>query len=255
MVLPQVPQAIGLVYALVMVPLIAWLWYHKKFSRKTGFIVLVVSTLLGFLLFTPMVPYQFQLAVLGEQQALPVPIVAVIVLLGIFWVLTLVAGRVFCGHICPIGTTQEIVYLIPVKKIILGHKQKTMTFRGVFFVIFILAAVIFSLGLVQLFGIHEFFHLNVTSPMFFVFVVLLLVAVFVYRPFCRLFCPFGALLSFAARWSMFKFKNTDRCIDCLKCIRACPTQEAGAAAKKDECYMCGRCIGACGDTGGIEYRK
>ena len=255
MVLPQVPQVIGLVYALVMVPVIAWLWYQKKFSRKTGFAVLVISTLSGFLLFAPMAPYQFQLAVLGKQQALPVPIVAVIVLLGIFWVLTLVAGRVFCGHICPIGTTQEIVYLIPVKKFILGHKQKTLTFRWVFFILFIIAAGIFSLGLIQLFGIHEFFHLNVTSPMFFVFVVLLVVAVFVYRPFCRLFCPFGALLSLAARWSMFKFKNTDRCIDCLKCIRACPTQEAGVATKKEECYMCGRCIGACGDTGGIEYRK
>ncbi|MCX6697930.1 MAG: 4Fe-4S binding protein, partial [Methanoregula sp.] len=120
---------------------------------------------------------------------------------------------------------------------------------------FILAAVLFSLGLVQLFGIHAFFHLNVMSPLFFVFVSLLIVAVFVYRPFCRLFCPFGALLSLAAWGSGCKFKNTDRCIDCLKCIRACPTQEAGAAAKKEECYMCGRCIEACGDTGGIEYRK
>ncbi|MCX6698065.1 MAG: 4Fe-4S binding protein, partial [Methanoregula sp.] len=47
----------------------------------------------------------------------------------------------------------------------------------------------------------------------------------------------------------------DRCIDCLRCIRACPTREAGTAANKAECYMCGRCIESCGDTGGIEYRK
>jgi len=255
MVLRQLPQIFGLVYALVMVPLIAWLWYRKMFSRMTGLAVLAVSTLLGFLLFAPMAPYQFQLAVLGKQQALPVPIIGVFVLLAVFWVYSLVAGRIFCGHICPIGTTQEIAYLVPVKKFILGHKHKTMAFRWVFFVLFITAAVIFSLGLVQLFGIHEFFHLDVTSPMFFAFVVLLLAAVFVYRPFCRLFCPFGALLSLAARWSVLKFKNTDRCIDCLKCIRACPTQEAGTAAKKDECYMCGRCIEACSDTGGIEYRK
>ncbi len=255
MAFQQAPQIIGLLYALVIVPLIAWLWYRKKFSRKTGFAILIVSTIFGFLLFAPMAPYQFQLVILGKQQALPVPIIGVFVLLGIFWVLTLVTGRIFCGHLCPIGTTQEIAYLVPVKKFILGHKQKTMAFRWIFFVLFILAAVLFSLGLVQLFGIHEFFHLNVMSPLFFVFVGLLIVAVFVYRPFCRLFCPFGALLSLAARWSVIKFKNTDRCIDCLKCIRACPTQEAGTAAKKEECYMCGRCIEACGDTGGIEYRK
>ena len=251
----QIPQLFGLVYALVMVPLIAWLWYAKKLSRNNGFVILIVSTLFGFFVFAPMIPYQFQLAVLGKQQSLPVPIIGVFILLAIFWVYSLVAGRVFCGHICPVGTTQEIVYLVPVKKFILRHKRGTLAFRWVFFILFVIAAVFFSLGLLQLFGIHEFFHLDVASPLFFVFVVLLLVAVFIYRPFCRLFCPYGALLSLAARWSVFKFKNTDRCIDCLKCIRACPTHEAGVAAKKEECYMCGRCIEACGDTGGIEYRK
>jgi polyferredoxin len=251
----QLPQVIGLVYALIVVPLIAWLWYQKKFSRKAGLVVLVLSTVFGFLLFAPMAPYQFQLAVLGKQQALPVPIIGVFILLDILWVFSLIAGRVFCGHLCPIGTAQELMYLVPVKKVIVGHKRITVAFRWVFFIAFTLAAIILSLGLVQIFGIHEFFHLDVTSPLFFVFIGLLIVAVVIYRPFCRLVCPFGAFLSLAARWSVFKFKNTDRCINCLKCIRACPTQEAGEAATKDECYMCGRCIEACGDTGGIEYRK
>ena len=251
----QIPQLFGLVYALVMVPFIAWLWYAKKLSRNSGWIILIVSTLSGFFVFAPMIPYQFQLAVLGKQQSLPVPIIGVFILLAIFWLYSLVAGRVFCGHICPVGTTQEIVYLVPVKKFILRHKPVTLAFRWVFFFLFIIAAVFFSLGLLQFFGIHEFFHIDVASPLFFVFGVLLLVSVFVYRPFCRLFCPYGALLSLAAAKSLFKFKNTDRCVDCLRCIRACPTGEAGTAANKAECYMCGRCIEACGDTGGIEYRK
>lgn len=255
MVIQQVPQVLGLVYALVVIPLLASLWYVKKFSRKTGLIVLVISTFFGFFVFAPMAPYQFQLAILGNQQALPVPLFAIFVLLAVFWVLSLGFSRIFCGHVCPIGTTQELVYLVPAKKFILTHKAKTMMFRWVFFVLFIIAGIFFSLGLLQFFGIAEFFHGNVTSPLFFVFLALLVVSVFVYRPFCRLFCPFGALLSVAARMSLFKFKNTDRCVDCLKCIRACPTQEAGTAAEKAECYMCGRCIEACGDTGGIEYRK
>jgi len=255
MVFQQIPQVVGLAYALVIVPVIAGLWYIQKFSRKTGFIFLVLSTLMGFLVFAPMAPYQFQLAILGQQQALPMPLVAVFILLAVFWIFSLVFGRIFCGHACPIGTIQELVYLVPVKKFILIHKRLTMAFRWIFFILFIFSGTVFSFGLLQLFGIAEFFHGNVTSPIIFVFLAVLVVAVFVYRPFCRLFCPFGALLSLAGRWSFFRFENTDRCVDCLKCIRACPTEEAGAAAKKAECYVCGRCIEACGDTGGIEYRK
>ena len=116
MVLQQIPQVVGLAYALVIVPVIAGLWYIQKFSRKTGYIFLVISTLMGFLVFAPMAPYQFQLAVLGNQQALPVPLVAICILLAIFWILSLVFGRIFCGHVCPIGTIQELVYLVPVKK-------------------------------------------------------------------------------------------------------------------------------------------
>jgi polyferredoxin len=33
--------------------------------------------------------------------------------------LTLVVGRIFCGTICPVGSLQELAYIIPVKKIII----------------------------------------------------------------------------------------------------------------------------------------
>ena len=44
---------------------------------------------------------------------------------------------------------------------------------------------------------------------------------------------------------MFKFRRNEKCIDCGKCEKACPTGEAGREDMKMECYMCNRCVEAC----------
>jgi polyferredoxin len=130
-----------------------------------------------------------------------------------------------------------------------------MGFRWAFFILFLVSAVIFSAGILQLSGIHEFFHLDILSPLFFVFALILVISVFVYRPFCRLFCPFGAILSLAAAKSLFRFRVGEACIDCGNCTKACPTQEAKDTDPKAECYMCGRCIESCKKTGALAYRR
>ncbi len=252
----QLPQLLGIIYALVLIPLVAYLWYSGKFSRKAGYLFLILTTLFGFLLFAPMAPWQLGLALEGRVQALPVPIYGVYAILGVLLVFTLVAGRIFCGHFCPIGTAQELAYLVPVRKVILRHKTITMAFRWAVFIVFVITALFLSNSILRLFGIHEFFHLNTASALFIVFVAILLVSIVVYRPFCRLFCPFGAVLSLAAARSIFKFrKDRDTCIECGLCAEACPTQEADPDSSKAECYMCGRCVEACkkGDT--LRFRR
>jgi polyferredoxin len=185
----QLPQLLGIIYALVLIPLVAYLWYSGKFSRKAGYLFLILTTLFGFLLFAPMAPWQLGLALEGRVQALPVPIYGVYAILGVLLVFTLVAGRIFCGHFCPIGTAQELAYLVPVRKVILRHKTITMAFRWAVFIVFVITALFLSNSILRLFGIHEFFHLNTASALFIVFVAILLVSIVVYRPFCRLFCP------------------------------------------------------------------
>jgi Fe-S-cluster-containing hydrogenase component 2 len=46
---------------------------------------------------------------------------------------------------------------------------------------------------------------------------------FVGRPFCRFLCPYGAILSVAARWPSYGVRITpDDCIKCSLCGGACP---------------------------------
>ena len=117
MVIESIPKIAGMVYAIAATILVITLLRQRKFNKKIGYIFLAVSSFLGFLIFAPMIPYQFQTVVLGNMNQLGSPLALAIMGLVIFVVLTVVAGRVFCGYVCPIGTVQELLYNIPTKKI------------------------------------------------------------------------------------------------------------------------------------------
>lgn len=72
---------------------------------------------MGFLVFAPMFPNQFQLIVLGNTGQLGAPIQIAIIGLLLFIVLTFVSGRMFCSYLCPIGAIQELAHFIPIKKL------------------------------------------------------------------------------------------------------------------------------------------
>ena len=88
-----------------------------------------------------------------------------------------------------------------------------------------------------------------------IFCGVLLVSTTLYRPFCRLVCPYGTLLSLAAGKSLFSLGRTGACIGCNQCVRVCPTDEAEPDDRKAECYLCGRCTGVCPVGGALWYRR
>lgn len=67
------------------------------------------------------------------------------------------------------------------------------------------------------------------------------------RPFCRTFCPLGAIYALAGRVSVSRIEvDKDLCVACGLCDKVCPVEldvmkEAGGA----ECIACGDCIAAC----------
>ena len=46
-------------------------------------------------------------------------------------------------------------------------------------------------------------------------------SIFLFRPFCRLFCPLGAWLSLVSRISPFRVRVGASCVTCGKCDDAC----------------------------------
>jgi len=250
-----IPRVVfGMVYAVVAFGILAYLFRRGMFSRKIGYLFLGLSTAMGFLVFAPMLPNQFQLLVLGELGRLRAPLPVAALGFALFIVLTFVFGRIFCGYLCPIGAVQELAYRLPTKKLRISRKAVPMAFHLAFFAAFIVLGVVFSVEVLAYFGFRQFFHLNVTSVFFYVFLGLLALSVFVYRPFCRLFCPYGVLLSLVSIKGLFKLRRNDDCIDCKLCGDNCPTNEAGRYDLRQECYMCNRCRDIC-PVDGLDYSR
>lgn len=254
MVLDFVPKFIGFLYALLMTGILAYLWYTGRWRHGMGWVLLLVSSGLGFLIFSPIAPYQFQQLVLRDVQGLGAPLLAGALGLLVMVFLVFVFGRFFCGYLCPAGTVQEIAYRLPVPKWEMRQKSAFMVIRAGFFIVFLVMALILSLPLLAWFGIRDFFYL-VLSTGSVVFALLLLFSVVLYRPFCRLVCPYGLLLSAAAAAGLFRLERTESCIGCGKCEKACPADEAKRGDKKAECYLCGRCTDVCPAEGALRYMR
>ncbi|MDM8000641.1 MAG: 4Fe-4S binding protein [Dehalococcoidia bacterium] len=253
MVIESIPKAAGMAFAVVVSLLVIVLLVRGKFNRRMGLALLVAATLMGFLVFAPMLPNQFQVLLLGKTKQLGVPVPLAGAILFLFVAISFVVGRSFCGYACPIGAVQELVYKLPGKKLVLRNKKVTQVFRLASLAAFLVLTVVFSLGMLNYLGVHDFFYLDLTWY-FLVFLAILILGVFLYRPFCRLACPYGAILSLAAIKGIFKLRRNGNCNECGECELVCPTNEAGANDLKQECYLCHRCVEAC-KKGGISYGR
>jgi ferredoxin-type protein NapH len=78
------------------------------------------------------------------------------------------------------------------------------------------------------------------------------------RTQCGLFCPMGAFQSFTNKVNPFEIRIArDRCKDCEKCIRECPTFSLDAnsvalGGTRISCSKCGKCVDQC-PTGAIGF--
>ncbi|GIU43999.1 iron-sulfur cluster-binding protein [Shewanella sairae] len=81
--------------------------------------------------------------------------------------------------------------------------------------------------------------------------------------FCRYICPYGALLGILSFLSPFKIRrNTQHCLidakgmSCDKCTRACPASisvHKKINIRSDECQACMRCISACPKNEALQF--
>ncbi len=187
-------------------------------------------------------------------------------------VLALLFGRVFCGGVCPLGGIQDLVLLKPVE--VPRRLDKAL---GWLKYLYLAAAIWFalpeawrpSITLPTLAAWRDFITLpNLASRDFIIcrfdpFVgffrrtgsvnmmifggSLLLLGLFVGRPYCRYLCPYGALLALLSRFSWRRVTITpDDELDCGLCTEACPF---GAIEKmraiSSSCLYCARCYPSC----------
>jgi len=236
----ELGMMLGIIYTAVMLPLVSYLLYKGKLNKELGWLILVISSLMGLAFFAPLFPWQLQLLMLGKLPQANLPLVVVVT--SIVILSSLVVGRVFCGYVCPPGALQELAYLAPIKKVKLPSSI-TVKVRWVVFLAMVALAVLLSFNLTKVIGLPDLFQL-VVGPGLVIFLAIIMASTVFYRPFCRFVCPFGALSSLLSWKSVYGVRRNSNCVECGRCEKVCPPQvlkeRAGA-----ECYLCGRCLATC----------
>jgi polyferredoxin len=164
--------------------------------------------------------------------------------------LTLLAGRVFCGWLCPLGGLLALINQFKSNAPPVWTK-KLLPYRFPW-LYFLLAVMFLGSGWAMYFSpfhllTEELSRLSLLQiPWMLLTVVLLGISIFP-RFWCVHICPTGLLLSLLSRWRMFRAKPPDACIHCGICESICPTGSADPTNAKTsaDCLLCGRCSEKC----------
>lgn len=187
--------------------------------------------------------------------------------LAVFLLMVLVANKYICGWGCQAGTLQDLVFRLNQgsgKKAILGGQIRvpfvfTNSVRVVFFCMFTLVAFLWGTDIIEPVDPFKIYKPAALGLMGGGFVGLLLaLSLFVYRPWCHLFCPFGLVGWLVEKISRIRISvDYDTCIACRKCETVCPSTVMGAILTQErktipDCFACYACRDVC-PTGSIDF--
>ncbi|WP_081673435.1 redoxin family protein [Butyrivibrio sp. FC2001] len=114
----------------------------------------------------------------------------------------------FCKYICPAGTSEGAMLMIP----------KNPSFLSMLGPIF--------------------------TQKFIIMVIVILACIFCYRSFCRFLCPLGAIYGIFNKLSVIGVKvDANRCNNCGACVRFCKMDVKKVG--DHECIHCAQCVARC----------
>jgi NosR/NirI family transcriptional regulator, nitrous oxide reductase regulator len=169
------------------------------------------------------------LSLFNSAYAIPVTALLFFIIPLVF---ALLAGRVFCSGVCPLGAIQEVTGFRQVK--VPKKIESVLTLIPFIY-----------LGLSILFAATEsqflicrydpfvgIFRIDAPFTMIIFGSLLLIAGIFVNRPYCRYLCPYGAMLGLFSRFSVKHLTITPaECRVCRLCETVCPYDAILAADK------------------------
>ncbi|UCC98814.1 MAG: 4Fe-4S binding protein [Phycisphaerales bacterium] len=197
----------------------------KKRSRRAIFALTVFSLLyFGFWREGCVCPIggtqNIVLSIFDAEYVVPITVAAFFLLPLVF---TLFFGRTFCAAVCPLGAVQDLVLCRPVA--VPSWAESGLRLLAY---VYLGAAVLFAATgsafiICRYDPFISIFRLTGDLNILILGACLLLIGVFVGRPYCRFICPYGVVLRQLSRLSRRRVTITpDECIQCKLCEESCP---------------------------------
>lgn len=171
----------------------------------------------------------------------------------------------FCGWICPVGFTSNLLEKIALKlktiyrpPVWLDWSLLSLKYLLLGFFAFLIL-VMMNLQAIEAFNRTPYnlvvdakmllFFLEPSNLTLWVMFALLFTSFFLRNFWCRYLCPYGALLGIISLVSPVRIRrDAETCIDCHKCEKVCPGSilvASKSSVNNSECIGCLECVSAC----------
>lgn len=187
-------------------------------------------------------------------------------------------GRFVCGWLCPFGLIQDLLYKIPTGKKGVPKKKRLLPgdrwLKWLKYGILVVFVLLLPLVVADVSGLGSPWFCKYICPagtleggwpllllnqglrdaagwLFAwknaILFSLLILSVFISRPFCRYLCPLGAVYGLFHPVSLYRMEvDSHKCTSCGACRHACPWSiSAYQTPNSPDCIRCGKCVSAC----------
>jgi len=190
---------------------------------------------------------------------------AALLLFTAFILISLFFKKAFCSWLCPVGTFSEFLWHLGRRLFTRNLRLPAlldMPLRGLKYLL--LAFFVFLIGSMSADQLNDFLQssyglladvkmlnffrdLSLTAGIVLLFLVFF--SLVMQNFWCRYLCPYGALMGLVSFFSPVKIRrDTEACIDCAKCARACPAGlpvDRLVQVSSIECTGCMECVASC----------
>lgn len=190
-------------------------------------------------------------------------------ILGILALFGLMLARTICGFLCPVGLCQELLYKIRTPKLKKSRVTRILSyFKYVILALAIALPLIYALRDIPLpafckyicpagtLGGAVMLLINPNNSGLFgqlgwqftwkfsLAIAFVVASVFIFRVFCRFFCPLGAIYGFFNKFALIGVTvDKENCTDCGLCVAHCKMDVKHVG--DHECINCGECMAVC----------